>query len=177
MVVPVPDSGIVSAFGYAEESGIPLTEGLVKNRYVGRTFINPSQELRELSVRLKLNPIRPVIKGKDLILVDDSLVRGTTSKRLIGFLKDAGAQKIHLVISSPPILYPCYYGIDIVTREELIAAHKEVEEIRRHIGADSLTYLSLQGLLNALGEDNYCQACFDGKYPVEIPGCMGGMEA
>lgn len=175
LVVPVPDSGIVAAFGYAEGSGIPLAEGLMKNRYVGRTFIKPSQELRELSVRLKLNPIKPVVKGKDIILVDDSLVRGTTSKKLISLLKDAGVKKVHLVISSPPVLHPCYYGIDIVTREELIAAQNEVEGIRKYIGADSLTYLSLKGLQEALEEEKFCQACFSGKYPVEIPDCIGGI--
>lgn len=175
LVVPVPDSGIVAAFGYAEGSGIPLAEGLMKNRYVGRTFIKPSQELRELSVRLKLNPIKPVIEGKDIILVDDSLVRGTTSKKLISLLKNAGAKKVHLVISSPPVLHPCYYGIDIVTREELIAAQNEIEGIRKYIGADSLTYLSLKGLQEALEEEKFCQACFSGKYPVEIPDCIGGI--
>ncbi|KUO49976.1 MAG: amidophosphoribosyltransferase [Desulfitibacter sp. BRH_c19] len=177
LVCPVPDSGIVAAFGYAEGSGIPLAEGLMKNRYVGRTFIQPSQELRELSVRLKLNPIRPVIEGKDIILVDDSIVRGTTSRKLISLLKKAGAKKVHLVISSPPVLHPCYYGIDIVSREELIAAQNEVEEIRNHIGADSLKYLSLPGLLEALEEDKFCQACFNGKYPVEIPDCIGGIHS
>lgn len=175
LVVPVPDSGIVAAFGYAEGSGIPLAEGLMKNRYVGRTFIKPSQELRELSVRLKLNPIKPVIEGKDIILVDDSLVRGTTSKKLISLLKNAGAKKVHLAISSPPVLHPCYYGIDIVTREELIAAQNEIEGIRKYIGADSLTYLSLKGLQEALEEEKFCQACFSGKYPVEIPDCIGGI--
>lgn len=175
LVVPVPDSGIVAAFGYAEGSGIPLAEGLMKNRYVGRTFIKPSQELRELSVRLKLNPIKPVIEGRDIILVDDSLVRGTTSKKLISLLKNAGAKKVHLVISSPPVLHPCYYGIDIVTREELIAAQNEIEGIRKYIGADSLTYLSLKGLQEALEEEKFCQACFSGKYPVEIPDCIGGI--
>jgi len=165
----------VAAFGYAEGSGIPLAEGLMKNRYVGRTFIKPSQELRELSVRLKLNPIKPVIEGRDIILVDDSLVRGTTSKKLISLLKNAGAKKVHLVISSPPVLHPCYYGIDIVTREELIAAQNEIEGIRKYIGADSLTYLSLKGLQEALEEEKFCQACFSGKYPVEIPDCIGGI--
>ena len=173
LVIPVPDSGIVAAFGYAESSGIPQAEGLMKNRYVGRTFIKPSKELRELGVRLKLNPIKPVIKGKDIILVDDSIVRGTTSRKLISLFKNAGASKIHLVISSPPVLYPCYYGIDIVTREELIAANNEIEEIRKHIGADSLTYLSLEGLQEALEEEKFCTACFSGKYPVEIPNVSG----
>lgn len=178
LVVPIPDSGITSAFGYAEGSGIPLAEGLVKNRYVGRTFIKPSQGFRELGVRLKLNPIRPVIKGKDLILVDDSLVRGTTSKKLISQLKEAGAKKVHLVISSPPVLHPCYYGIDIVTRDELIAAQNPIEEIRKHIGADTLKYISLSGLKKAIGENDdfgLCHACFDGEYPVEISDCVGGV--
>jgi amidophosphoribosyltransferase len=177
LVVPVPDSGVVSAFGYAESSGIPLAEGLMKNRYVGRTFIQPFQGIRELGVRLKLNPIRPVIKDKDIILVDDSLVRGTTSKNLISLLKNAGAKKVHLVISSPPVLHPCYYGIDIVTKDELIAAKNPVEEIRKHIGADTLKYLSLAGLKKAIGGDDFglCHACFDGEYPVEIPDCVGGI--
>lgn len=171
LVVPVPDSGIVAAFGYAEESGLSLAEGLMKNRYVGRTFIKPSQELREIGVRLKLNPIRPVIEGKDIILVDDSIVRGTTSKQLVALLKNAGARKVHLAISSPPVLYPCFYGIDIATKEELVAANLSVEEIKEHTGADSLTYLSLPGLLEALGgkEGQFCTSCFDGKYPVEMP--------
>jgi len=172
-VVPVPDSGIVAAFGYAEGSGIPLAEGLVKNRYIGRTFIKPSRELRELSVRLKLNPIKTVITGKDIILVDDSLVRGTTSRKLISLLKNAGANKVHLVITSPPVLHPCYYGIDIATKEELIAANNDIEGIRKYIGADSLTYLSWEGLREALGDEKFCQACFNGEYPTEIPDALG----
>ena len=173
-VVPVPDSGIVAAFGYAEGSGVPLAEGLVKNRYIGRTFIKPSRELRELGVRLKLNPIKHVIKGKDIILVDDSLVRGTTSRKLISLLKNAGANKVHLVITSPPVLHPCYYGIDIATREELIAANNDLEGIRAYIGADSLTYLSFEGLREAMGDEKFCQACFSGEYPAEIPDALGG---
>ncbi len=170
LVVPVPDSGIVAAFGYAEKSGITLAEGLMKNRYVGRTFIKPTQELREVGVRLKLNPIRSIVKGKDIILVDDSIVRGTTSRQLIGLLKRAGAKKVHLAISAPPVLYPCFYGIDTASREELIASKKSVEEIRQHTEADSLTYLSIEGLLKSLDgcQGGFCTACFDSKYPVEI---------
>lgn len=173
LVIPVPDSGIIPAFGYAQGSGIQLAEGLMKNRYMGRTFIKPVQKIRELSVRLKLNPIKPVIEGKDIIVVDDSLVRGTTSKKLVSLLRNAGVNKIHLVISSPPVLHPCHYGVNMASYEELIAVHYEVEEIRDHIGADSLTYLSVQGLLDALEGDNYCHACFDGNYPAGIPDCIG----
>lgn len=168
MVVPVPDSGIAAAYGYAQESGIPMQEGLVKNRYVGRTFIKPTQELRDLGVRLKLNPIKTVVEGKKLILVDDSIVRGTTSKKLIKLLKEAGAQEVHMVISSPPISFPCYYGIDTSRQEELIASKFNTDEICKQIGADSLTYLKLEGLKTALGETGLCTACFDGSYPVEI---------
>ncbi len=176
LIVPVPDSGIAAAFGYADKSGIPLAEALMKNRYVGRTFIKPTQQLREVGVRLKLNPIREVVKGKDVILVDDSIVRGTTSRQLISLLKNAGANKVHLAISSPPVLYSCFYGIDTAAREELIASKKSVEEIRKHTGADSLTYLSIEGLLKALDnrEEGFCTACFDGNYPVEIPNERGG---
>lgn len=174
IVIPVPDSGIASAFGYAESSGIPVAEILIKNRYVGRTFIKPSQDLRELGVRLKLNPVKSVIEGKDVILVDDSIVRGTTSKKLISLFKSAGANKVHLVVSSPPVLYPCYYGIDIVSSEELIAAKYDIEGIRKHIGADSLTYLSLKGLHEALEDDKFCKACFNGEYLIEIPDISGG---
>ncbi len=168
IVVPVPDSGIPAAYGYSKESGILLQEGLVKNRYVGRTFIQPTQKLRELAVRLKLNPIRSIIEGKRVVLVDDSIVRGTTSKKIIKLVKDAGAKEVHMVISSPPIFYPCYYGIDTSGRGELIANEYKIDEICKKIGADSLTYLTLDGLKAALGGSDYCTACFDGSYPIEI---------
>ncbi len=168
IVLPVPDSGIPAACGYADGSGIPLEEGLMKNRYIGRTFIQPSQQLRDLSVRLKLNPIREVLAGKRVVLVDDSLVRGTTSGKIVRMLREAGAREIHLCLSSPPITCPCYYGIDTSNRKELIAAEKSIEEIREFTGADSLYYLSLEGLLSVFGDygRHFCTACFDGRYPI-----------
>ena len=171
IVVPVPDSGTVAAVGYAEVSGIPFKEGLMKNRYIGRTFIQPSQKMRDIAVRLKLNPIRQVLKGQRVALVDDSIVRGTTSKKLIHMLRDAGVKEVHMLISSPPILYPCYYGVDTSARAELIAAQNEIEEVRKYIDADSLHYLSLEGLLAATKGtvEDYCVACFNGHYPTEIP--------
>jgi len=171
IVIPVPDSGIAAAVGYAEETGIPFEEGLMKNRYVGRTFIQPSQEMRDLSVRLKLNPIKSVLEGKRVIMVDDSIVRGTTSKKIVEMLRKAGVKEVHMLVSSPPILHPCYYGIDTSARAELIAAQNNLEEIRQHISADSLHYLSLEGMLASMGRqpDYFCNACFSGKYPIEIP--------
>ena len=171
MVLPVPDSGTAAALGYAEVSGIPFQEGLIKNRYVGRTFIRPAQSLRDLGVRLKLNPLPEVLAGKRIVLVDDSIVRGTTSRAIVQMLREAGVREVHFLVSSPPILYPCYYGIDTSSRGELIAAGHGVEEVRRHIGADTLHYLSLEGLLRAVGgtEEGYCTACFSGTYPTAIP--------
>ncbi|GAB6099618.1 amidophosphoribosyltransferase [Halanaerocella petrolearia] len=168
LVVPVPSSGIPSALGFAEESGIPYEKGILRNRYVGRTFIQPTQEIRDLKVRIKLNPIRDIIEGKRIILVDDSIVRGTTSKQIIRMMKETGAKEVHLVISSPPVAYPCYYGLDTSRRQELIAAENSVEEICDHIGADSLTYVSKEGLLNSIEANGYgfCTACFDGDYPL-----------
>lgn len=167
LVLPVPDSGTPAARGYADGSGIPLEEGLMKNRYIGRTFIQPSQPLRDLGVRLKLNPIREVLADKRVVLVDDSLVRGTTSGKIVRMLREAGAREIHLCLSSPPITRPCYYGID-TSSKELIAAQKSLEEIREFTGADSLYYLSLEGLLGVFGDygRNFCAACFDGHYPI-----------
>lgn len=167
LVVPVPDSGTSAALGYAEASGIPLAVGLIKNRYVGRTFIQPGQKTREFGVHLKLNPIREVLAGKRIVLVDDSIVRGTTSRRIVRLLRSAGAREVHVRISSPPIISPCYYGIDTPTRTELIGARYNVEEIRQAIGADSLGYLSLEGLKEAVGlaGEPYCLACFTGNYP------------
>jgi amidophosphoribosyltransferase len=171
MVVPVPDSGTAAAMGYAKESGIPFTEGLMKNRYIGRTFIQPSQKMRDVGVRLKLNPIRQVLKGQRVVLVDDSIVRGTTSKKIVALMRDAGVKEVHLMIGSPPVRHPCYYGIDTSARAELIAAQHEPADITRFIGADSLHYLSLAGMLGSVAQDpaNFCVACFSGRYPVEVP--------
>jgi amidophosphoribosyltransferase len=174
VVTGVPDSSISAAIGYAEAAGIPYEMGLIKNRYVGRTFIQPSQSLREQGVKMKLSPVRGVVEGKRVIMVDDSIVRGTTSKRIVGMLKEAGATEVHVVISSPPIQNPCFYGIDTSTREELIASRLSVEEIRQLIGADSLTFLSVEGMVEAIGRQEEgetrgsCLACFTGKYPTEI---------
>lgn len=171
LVIPVPDSGICAAFAYASATGIPFAEGLIKNRYIGRTFIRPIQEMRDLGVRLKLNPVREVLKGKRVIMIDDSIVRGTTSRKIVQMLREAGAKEVHLLVSSPPVLCPCYYGIDTTRKGELIAASHKVSEIRELIGADSLRYLSVEGLCAAMkplrGED-FCLACFNGRYPVEI---------
>ncbi|AEG15277.1 amidophosphoribosyltransferase [Desulfofundulus kuznetsovii DSM 6115] len=171
LVIPVPDSGIAAARGYAEASGIPFEEGLMKNRYIGRTFIQPSQDLRDLGVRLKLNPIREVLAGKRVIMVDDSLVRGTTSSKLIAMLRDCGVKEVHLCLSSPPVVHSCYYGIDTSNEEELVAARMPLEEIRRLINADGLYYLSIEGLLSVFGErrNDFCTACFTGDYPVTVP--------
>ncbi len=166
-VVPVLDSGLLAAKGYSERSGIPLEIGLIRNHYVGRSFIQPTQEIRDLNVKLKLNPVKQVIEGKRLIVVDDSLVRGTTSKKIVNMLRKAGAKEIHLLISSPPVVSPCYYGIDTPTKEELIANQMSIEEIKNFIGCDSLHYLSLEGMLEAANpQKGYCTACFSGKYPV-----------
>jgi amidophosphoribosyltransferase len=174
LVTGVPDSSISAAQGYAEASGIPYEMGLIKNRYVGRTFIQPSQSLREQGVKMKLSPVRGVVEGKRVIMVDDSIVRGTTSKRIVQMLKDAGALEVHVVIGSPPIKYPSYYGIDISTTEELIAANYSIEEMRELIGADSLTFLSVDGMIDAIGRleegssAGYNLCCFTGEYPTEI---------
>ncbi len=173
-VSAVPDSGITAAIGYANESGLPYMESLIKNRYVGRTFIMPVQSLRESSVRLKVNVVRGNVEGKKIVLVDDSIVRGTTSKRIVEMIKKAGAKEVHMRIGSPPIIAPCYFGIDMKTREELVAANHSVEEIGRMMGADSLAYLSIEGLLRAVrnvgGDDRYCLACLTERYPVPVPG-------
>ena len=171
LVIPVPESGTPAAVGYAKASGIPYGAGLVKNSYVGRTFIQPSQTIRQLGIRLKLNPLREIIEGKRIIVVDDSIVRGNTQRALIRMLREAGALEIHVRISSPPVKWPCYYGIDFASRAELVAAGLEVEEIRRSIGADSLGYVSLEGLIEAttIAAENLCSACFTGEYPIEIP--------
>ncbi|WP_048149969.1 amidophosphoribosyltransferase [Palaeococcus ferrophilus] len=165
VVIAVPDSGRAAALGFSRESGIPYSEGLIKNRYIGRTFITPGQFYRELKVRLKLSPVREVIKGQRIVLVDDSIVRGTTMRRIVNMLRKAGAREVHVRVASPPIRHPCYMGIDIPTRHELIAAWRNVEEIRRSIGADSLAYLSVEGLVKAVGRESLCLACLTGEYP------------
>ncbi len=171
LVMSVPDSGNAAAKGYAEELGLPFEEGLMKNRYIGRTFIQPSQSMREIAVRLKLNPIKSVVEGKRILLVDDSIVRGTTSVKIVKMLRDAGAKEIHLCISSPAIIESCYYGIDTSNPKELIACNMTYQQIEQHIGVDSLYHLSKEGLLNVFGADKggFCTACFDGDYPIEIP--------
>ncbi|MBU0501945.1 MAG: amidophosphoribosyltransferase [bacterium] len=171
MVIPVPESGVPAAIGFAAESKILFGEGLIKNRYVGRTFIQPSQEIRELGVKLKLNPIRDAVRGKKIVLVDDSIVRGTTSRQLVRLVREAGAREVHMRISSPPNLNPCFYGIDTATKAELIAANLSVEGIRKYIEADSLGYLSLKSLINSISlpGNNLCMACFNGEYPVKVP--------
>ena len=171
LVIPTPESGIPSAIGYAEASGIPYGLGLVKNSYVGRTFIQPSQTIRQLGIRLKLNPIRDIIEGKRLVVVDDSIVRGNTQRALVKMLREAGAAEVHVRISSPPVEWPCFYGIDFATRAELIAPGMSVDEICRSIGADSLAYISLEGLVASSGvsKKRLCRACFDGQYPIPVP--------
>ena len=171
LVIPVPESGTPAAIGYAQESGIPYGLGLVKNSYVGRTFIQPSQTIRQLGIRLKLNPLREIIEGKRIVVVDDSIVRGNTQRAIVRMLREAGALEIHVRISSPPVKWPCFYGIDFATRAELIASGLEVEEIRRSIGADSLGYVSAEGLIEAthIPAEKLCTACFTGKYPIAIP--------
>ncbi|MGI5492815.1 amidophosphoribosyltransferase [Microtetraspora malaysiensis] len=170
LVIPTPESGTPAAIGYAEQSGIPYGQGLVKNSYVGRTFIQPSQTIRQLGIRLKLNPLREVIQGKRLIVVDDSIVRGNTQRAIVKMLREAGATEVHVRISSPPVAWPCFYGIDFATRAELIAGSLSVEEIRASLGADSLGYISLEGLTRAttIPADRLCRACFTGEYPIPV---------
>jgi amidophosphoribosyltransferase len=170
VVVPVPDSGMYAALGYAEESGIPFALGLVRNHYVGRTFIEPKQAIRHFGVKVKLNPVREIVEGKRIVLVDDSIVRGTTSRKIVRMLREAGAREVHVRVSSPPTMNTCHYGIDTPTRGELIAANQSVEEIQHFIEADSLGYLSVEGMLAAFGRPQQatCTACFTGIYPVEI---------
>ncbi|GAA2115050.1 amidophosphoribosyltransferase [Streptomyces synnematoformans] len=171
LVIPTPESGTPAAIGYAEASGIPYGAGLVKNSYVGRTFIQPSQTIRQLGIRLKLNPLKEVIGGKRLVVVDDSIVRGNTQRALVRMLREAGAAEVHVRISSPPIKWPCFFGIDFATRAELIANGASVEEIGQSLGADSLAYISTDGMIEATGipKNNLCRACFDGEYPMELP--------
>jgi len=170
VVVPVPDSGVAAAIGYADESGIPFRQALIRNHYVGRTFIEPSQAIRDFGVKLKLNPIRRLLEGKRVVLVDDSIVRGTTSRKIVRMVRNAGAREVHLRISCPPTVSPCYYGVDTPTRRELIAANSTVEEIRRFVEADSLGYLSMDALRQAVADERgeYCYACYTGVYPTEL---------
>ena len=171
IVIPVPESGTPAAVGYAQASGIPFAQGFVKNAYVGRTFIQPSQTIRQLGIRLKLNPLREVIEGKRIVVVDDSIVRGNTQRAIVKMLREVGEKEVHVRISSPPVQWPCFYGIDFATRAELIANGLTIDEIRQSIGADSLSFISLDALIEStnVAKDRLCRACFDGVYPVELP--------
>jgi amidophosphoribosyltransferase len=174
VVIPIPDSGVPAAIGYAEESGIPFQLGLIRNHYVGRTFIEPQQSIRHFGVKIKLNPVREVIEGKRVVVIDDSIVRGTTARKIIKMIRNAGAREIHMRVSSPPTSFPCYYGIDTPTRKELISSSHSVEEINRYITSDTLGYLSQDGMRAAAGAgkgsgQNFCDACFSGNYPVKFP--------
>jgi amidophosphoribosyltransferase len=171
LVVPVPDSGVTAALGYSSESGIPFRFGLIRNHYVGRTFIEPEQRVRDFGVKLKLNPVHSILAGKKVILIDDSIVRGTTSRKIVRMVRDAGAREVHMRISCPPTVSPCFYGVDTPSKSQLIAANKSVEEIREYIGADSLAYLSLAGMRDACGDGektSYCTSCYTGVYPTEF---------
>ena len=171
VVVPIPDSGVCAALGYAEESGVPFKMGLIRNHYVGRTFINPQQAIRHFKVKVKLNPVKSILEGKRVLLIDDSIIRGTTSQKIVRMIRAAGASEVHMRISCPPTISPCYYGIDTPRRSELIASSNSVEDIREYLNADSLSYLSLEGMLSSVGmrARTYCTSCFTGKYPVEFP--------
>jgi amidophosphoribosyltransferase len=171
LVVPVPDSGVAAALGYSAESGLPFRHALIRNHYVGRTFIEPSQAIRDFGVKLKLNPVRHLLEGKRVVLVDDSIVRGTTSRKIVRMVRQAGAREVHLRVSCPPTISPCFYGVDTPTKSELIASNNNVEAIRRFVEADTLGYLSLGGLRRAVGDDEkheYCYACYTGDYPTEL---------
>ncbi|MBU0993437.1 MAG: amidophosphoribosyltransferase [Proteobacteria bacterium] len=176
LVMPFPDSGNYAAIGYSEESGIPFEMGMIRNHYVGRTFIQPTQSMRDFGVRVKLNPVKELLKGKDIIIIEDSIIRGTTAKTRVKELRKLGVQKVHMRISCPPHRHPCFYGIDFSSKGELIAAKKSIEELREYLGLDTLHYLSLDGLLRSTGvddpENNFCKACFDGKYPVAYDECF-----
>lgn len=179
VVVPVPDSGVAAALGYSNESGIPFRMGLIRNHHVGRTFIEPSQAIRDFGVKLKLNPVRYLIKGKRVVLVDDSIVRGTTSRKIVRMVRNAGATEVHLRISCPPTVSPCFYGVDTPTKNELIAANHSVDEIRRYVEADSLAYLSLSHLRESVADEKaeYCYACYTGDYPTELINISGLLES
>jgi amidophosphoribosyltransferase len=172
LVMPFPDSGTYAALGYSEETGIPFEMAMIRNHYVGRTFIQPTQSMRDFGVRIKLNPIKELLKGKDIIIIEDSIIRGTTVKTRVKALRKLGVKRVHMRVSCPPHCFPCYYGIDFSTRGELIASNKSIEELKNFLGLDSLNYLSLEGLLNSTGfsdpKDKFCKACFDGCYPVEF---------
>jgi amidophosphoribosyltransferase len=169
VVIPVPDSGVPATIGYAEASGMPFELGLVRSHYVGRTFIEPEQAIRHFGVKLKLNAVREVLSGQRVVVVDDSIVRGTTSRKIVKMLRDAGAREVHVRVSSPPTVGPCFYGIDTPTREELIAANQSVDEISRYLGCDTLGYLSRDGMMRAVdGPSGYCDACFTLDYPVPV---------
>jgi len=172
VVIPVPDSGVPAAIGYSEESGVHFDFGLIRNHYVGRTFIEPQQSIRHFGVKIKLNPVRKLLEGKRVIVVDDSIVRGTTSKKIVKMLREVGgAREVHMRISSPPTISPCFYGIDTPTRQELIASTHEIEEIRKYLTADSLAYLSIEGIKKIVpSAEFYCRACFDCDYPIGFPG-------
>jgi len=171
VVVPVPDSGVCAAMGYADEAGIPLRMGLIRNHYVGRTFIQPQSSIRHFGVKVKLNPVRSILEGKRVVLVDDSLVRGTTSRKIVKMVRAAGASEVHVRISCPPTISPCFYGVDTPRRSELIAATHTLDEITRYLQADSVAYLSLDGMMSAVGSgaNHYCSSCYTGQYPVEFP--------
>jgi amidophosphoribosyltransferase len=171
VIVPIPDSGVCGAVGFAEESGIPMRMGLIRNHYVGRTFIEPQQAIRHFGVRVKLNPVRSILEGKRVVLIDDSIVRGTTSRKIVKMVKAAGAKEVHMRIGCPPTVSPCFYGVDTPQRAELIAATHTTEEIRKYLNAETLSYLSLEGLLQAVGNGNksYCTSCYTGVYPVAFP--------
>jgi amidophosphoribosyltransferase len=170
IVIPVPDSGLAAALGYSAESGLPIEWGLIRNHYVGRTFIEPQQSIRHFGVKIKLNPLKDYLEGKSVVVVDDSIVRGTTSQKIVEMLRNAGSSEVHMRISSPPITHPCFFGIDMPTHEELIASANGLEETRRFLGADSLAYLSIEGLLECVlpKEENFCYACFTGNYPMSV---------
>jgi amidophosphoribosyltransferase len=171
VIVPIPDSGVCAAIGYSEAAGIPMRMGLIRNHYVGRTFIEPQQSIRHFGVRVKLNPVRSILEGKRVVLVDDSIVRGTTSRKIVRMVRDAGAREVHMRISCPPTISPCFYGVDTPQRSELIAATHSLEEIRKYVSADSVVYLSLEGLKGAVrgGQSKYCTSCYTGVYPVAFP--------
>ena len=175
IVIAVPDSSNTHTLGYSEQSGIKFEVGMIRNHYIGRTFIHPEQKIRDLDARIKYNPVKGVLKGKKIVIVDDSIVRGTTSRKLVGMLRNAGTKEVHFRVSSPPIISPCFYGIDMPTKEELIASTKSVEQIRRYLGVDSLGYLSIEGMLSmpSLPRENFCVACFSGKYPSKIENDIG----
>ncbi|VAX27490.1 Amidophosphoribosyltransferase [hydrothermal vent metagenome] len=178
LIVPVPDSGVISALGFSEESGIPFEMGLIRNHYVGRTFIEPQSQIRHFGVKVKLNAVKPVIEGKRVAIIDDSIVRGTTSRKIVKMIREAGAKEVHVRISSPPILHSCFYGIDTPNRGELIASQLDIEGIREYLGADSVHYIGIEKLLSVFNDDrdNFCTACFDGNYPVKIEDAVSDTE-